>query len=76
MNYKAKEMDELRKLAERNREVETELKRQAEHELERSKVRLQERREEFERKMNDRKSKVDAEPDNRKLQAQLTKKDK
>lgn len=76
INYRAKEMEVLRKLAEQNRDTETELKRQAEHELDRNRVRLQERKEEFDRKMADKKNKVDAEPDLRRLQAQLTKKDK
>lgn len=39
-------------------------------------MKLQERKEEFERKVTDRKGKVEAEPDLRKLQATFTKKDR
>ena len=69
--YKAKEMEELKSLAERNISVELELKKQAALELQKLEDLLTEKKEDFDRRLVDRKKMADLEPETKRLEASL-----
>lgn len=66
--YKAKEMEELKSLSDRNISVEFEIKKQAALELQKVEDALAEKKEDFERRLTDRKKMSDLEPETKRLE--------
>lgn len=76
LNYRVKEMEELKKLSLKNKDVEAELKKQAVEESERMKRKLEDKRAEFETKFKEAQVALEANDDVRLVKARLARKDK
>jgi chromosome segregation ATPase len=76
LNYHVKEMDELKKLAIRNKDVESELKKQAIDESERLKKKLADKRGDLEAKFKDARQALESDDDIRLIKGKLARKDK